>query len=98
MIGADPFPGCPICGRPLVPGSSINAHHLIPRRYGGRETVTLHRICHDKIHAVLTEPELAKAYPTIDALRRHPEIAAFVRWVARKPAEFVDGHATGKRR
>ena len=106
----DPFPAkplpsaapersaCPLCGRPMVPGSSLNDHHLIPRTYGGRETVTMHRICHAKIHAVLTERQLRDQYHEIDALRGHPELAAFVRWVRRKSPEFVDGHATDRRR
>ncbi|MFS2009819.1 HNH endonuclease [Azospirillum sp. CT11-132] len=91
-------PACPLCGRPMVPGASLNEHHLIPRTYGGRETVTMHRICHAKIHAVLTEQQLRDHYHEIDALRGHPDIAAFIRWVRRKPPEFIDGHATDRRR
>lgn len=89
-------PPCPLCGRPLVPGPSVNEHHLTPRTHGGRETVTLHRICHDKIHAVLSEAELRDHFHSIERLRAHPDIAAFLRWVARKPPAFVDGHASGR--
>lgn len=85
-------PPCPLCGRPLVSGPSLNEHHLVPRAHGGRETVTLHRICHAKIHAVLTEAELRDHFHTTERLREHPEIAAFLRWVRRKPAEFMDAH------
>ncbi|PWC35470.1 restriction endonuclease [Azospirillum sp. TSO22-1] len=92
----DPAGPCPLCGRPMVPGPSLNEHHLTPRRYGGRETVTMHRVCHDKIHAVLTEAELRDRYNTLESLRAHPELAAFIRWLARKPPEFVDGHAGGR--
>lgn len=53
----------------------------------------MHRICHGKIHAVLTEQQLRDHYNTVEALRGHPEIASFIRWVKRKPPEFVDGHA-----
>ncbi|HYD64224.1 HNH endonuclease [Azospirillum sp.] len=93
---AEGRPPCPLCGRPLIPGPSVNEHHLLPRTYGGRETVTLHRICHDKIHAVLSEAELRDHFHTVERLRAHPEISAFLRWVARKPPEFVDGHASGR--
>lgn len=89
---------CPLCGRPMVAGASVSEHHLIPRRYKGRETVTLHQICHDKIHAVLTDAQLKAVYHTIERLRDHPDIAAFVRWIARKPPEFIDGHAVNYRR
>jgi hypothetical protein len=83
---------CPLCGRPLVPGPSVNRHHLVPRTYKGQDTVELHRICHSKIHSVLTEKELRYHYHTIERLRQHPEIGRFIRWVARKPPTFVGRH------
>jgi hypothetical protein len=88
---------CPLCGRPLVQGPSVNLHHLIPRTYKGTETVALHRICHSKIHSVLSEKELRDYYHTIERLRSRPEIARFIRWVARKPPTFTDRHRGGRR-
>jgi 5-methylcytosine-specific restriction endonuclease McrA len=96
-MAGEPLP-CPLCGRPMIAGPSLNEHHLIPRAYGGRDTVTLHRICHAKIHAVLSEQQLRDQYNDIASLRDHPDIALFIRWVARKPPEFIDGHATGRGR
>ena len=96
-LSSPPGP-CPLCGRPMLPGPSLNEHHLMPRRYGGRETVTMHRVCHGKIHAVLSEAELRDHYHTVESLRAHPELAAFIRWIARKPPEFIDGHAGGRGR
>jgi hypothetical protein len=86
MPSSPTSPACPICLRPL--GSRREKHHLVPRSEGGRETVEVHPICHRKIHSVLTERELATGYATPDALRTHPEIAAFVKWVARRPPDF----------
>ena len=57
---------CPLCNRP-IPDSEKDAHHLVPKSKGGRETQYLHRVCHRQIHALLTETELAK---TIIMLRR----------------------------
>ncbi len=91
-------PPCPLCGRPLVPGPSVNAHHLVPRTFGGRVAEPVHRICHDKIHAVLDEKELRDRYSTWEALRAHPEIAGFVAWVRRKHPEFVDWNRSPRRR
>ncbi len=71
-----------------MPPGSDNRHHLVPRSLGGEETVDLHRLCHDKIHATLREPELARNYATIEALLEHPEIARFVRWIKRRPPGF----------
>ncbi len=83
----------------MVAGPSVNLHHLVPRRFKGRDAVSVHRVCHDKIHAVLSDRELRDTYNSMAALRDHPEIAAFRQWVARKPPTFVDDHHTpGKRR
>lgn len=73
----------------MIAGPSVEEHHLVPKSQGGRETVSLHRVCHRKIHAELTERELRDNYTTVEALRGHPAIAAFVRWVAGKPPEFT---------
>lgn len=68
--GASPpaLPVCPLCGRE-VPVAQQDAHHLVPRSQGGRETVILHRICHRQIHALLSESELAREYATPQALQ-----------------------------
>lgn len=82
----------------MVLGSSIDRHHWVPRRDGGREASAIHTVCHRKIHAVLSEREIAAAYTTPEALRTHPEIAAFLCWVARKTPAFVDWHRSPRRR
>jgi hypothetical protein len=89
---------CPLCGRAMVDGPSVDRHHLVPKSEGGRRTVVMHRICHRKIHSVLEERDLATTYPDPEALRAHPEIARFVRWLARKPPEFYKRTETAKAR
>ena len=80
---------CALCGRP-VPASQRDEHHLVPKSEGGKLTVTLHRICHRQIHALLTESELAASYASPEALLSHPELARFVRWVRTKPDGFYE--------
>ncbi|MDP6705323.1 MAG: HNH endonuclease [Alphaproteobacteria bacterium] len=77
---------CPLCGRPL--GRRREKHHLVPKRYGGREVAVLHPICHRKIHKTLADREIATGYASIEALRTHPEITRFVAWLAGKPPDF----------
>ncbi|WP_424943444.1 HNH endonuclease [Aliiroseovarius crassostreae] len=62
----------------------------MPRLRGGKggETVLLHQICHNQIHLVARETELARVYNTIDALRAHPDLAKFIRWVATRPPDY----------
>lgn len=88
---------CPLCGRLLAPPA--NRHHLLPLSRGGKgtPTVLLHKICHDKIHSVLTEAELKRSYHTIEALQQQEEIATFIRWVQNKSPEFYDRSARRKK-
>ena len=79
---------CPICGRELIKGKSINEHHLIPKTYKGKALITLHIICHTKIHSVFTEKELRDYYHTVERLREHPEMQKFIKWVRKKEPEF----------
>ncbi len=89
---------CPLCGRPLVQGQSIDEHHLLPKSQGGRQTYTVHRICHRKIHATFTEKELARSYGTWTLLQAHEDIAAFIVWVQKKPPEYYDNSVKASRR
>lgn len=94
-----PDPICPLCFRPIPRGAKQSLHHLIPRLKGGKRgpTVLLHQICHNEIHATLTEAELAREFSTPEALRAHPRLATFLRWVAKRPPEF-HARSTGRRR
>jgi len=82
-------PICPLCARPIPP-SQRDAHHLVPKSRGGRETAWLHRICHRQLHALISEGELASRYNHVEALLAHPEVARFVQWVKTKPDDFFE--------
>ncbi|MCD8504963.1 MAG: HNH endonuclease [Burkholderiaceae bacterium] len=92
----DTLPVCPLCERP-VPASEADAHHLVPKSRGGTRTVVLHRICHRQVHALFTEVELERQYPTIESLRAHPELARFLAWVKGKPDDFFERTRKSKR-
>jgi hypothetical protein len=81
---------CPLCRRPLPDGSSTDWHHLVPRSHGGTEQVRLHKICHQAIHAMLSEAELARDFASIEALGTHPGLARFITWVAKRPPDYQD--------
>ena len=71
----------------------------MPRLKGGKggPTVLMHHICHREIHAALSEAELARNFSTPERLRRHPRLAAFAAWVAKRPPGF-SSKVPGKRR
>ena len=83
---------CALCERPL--GAKVEAHHVVPKSEGGRETEPVHPICHRAIHAALTNAELARL-GTLEAVRADPGVARFLAWVADKPPDF---HAPTRRR
>ncbi|WP_430736701.1 HNH endonuclease [Roseicyclus salinarum] len=86
----DEAPVCPLCDRPIPAHAKQSLHHLVPRLRGGKggSTVLLHQICHNEIHATLSESDLARSYNTVEALRAHPRIARFVDWIAKRPPDF----------
>jgi hypothetical protein len=69
----------------------------VPKSKGGRETAFLHRICHRQIHALLTETELARQFASAEALRQHPPLRDFIRWVQSKPNDFLVGTRKSQR-
>jgi hypothetical protein len=90
---------CELCGRR---GVALTRHHLIPRtrlkgkRNPGRQArqQALERIallcppCHQYAHEVIPEREMAERYSTVQALREHPLIGRFARWIASRPPGF----------
>lgn len=89
---------CPICGRPMIDGPSVDRHHWVPRSEGGGDWSTLHRICHKKIHSLFSEDALAKDFSSAAALSAHPDIRTFVKWVRKQPPELIGRHAKPKLR
>jgi hypothetical protein len=85
MRDTEPIP-CSLCGRPFDRGA-LTRHHCLPRQRGGgtEDVALLCPQCHGMVHATYTNVTLAQLYPTIDRLRRAPELAGFLRWVRKQP-------------
>lgn len=88
---------CPLCSRELV--APYNRHHLIPISKGGKHTNTilLHKVCHDKIHAVFSETELKRHYYTIERIQQNESMDSFIKWVRKKEPEYYDKSIKKKR-
>ena len=97
---AAPDPICALCERPIPPHAPQSVHHLVPKLKGGRKgpTALLHQICHNEIHAALTENQLAKDYDTPEKLRAEPRLAKFVAWVEGRPNDFHKPSEPSERR
>lgn len=99
MRGDDLGP-CPLCGRPMIDGPSVDRHHWVPRTLGGRTGTPMHRVCHRMIHRLFDHTTLARHLNTPEAVRAHPDMARFLAWIRRQPPEFVartDLPGTGSR-
>jgi hypothetical protein len=81
---------CCICNRPLIKNGYIDEHHLIPKAKNGKygDKILIHRVCHEKIHSIWTETELAAYYHTPERIVANPEIGKFVQWIKRKSPNF----------
>ena len=88
---------CALCSRDLA--QPYNKHHLLPLSEGGKGTTTilLHKICHDKIHAVFSEKELKRHYHTIERLQQHEAMDKFIKWIRKKEPQFYDASVKMKR-
>ena len=80
-----PLP-CSLCGRQFT-RRQLTKHHCLPREKGGTEdhVELLCPQCHGMVHATYTNRTLAAMYPTIEQLRRAPELVGFLRWVRKQP-------------
>lgn len=99
---------CALCRRA---GLEVTRHHLIPRmRHRHKRTRRLFereelhtrilwvcRPCHNHVHTLFTEKELADHYNSRDALLAHPDIRRFAEWIGKRPAGFKP-HGRGSRR
>ncbi len=87
---------CPLCQREIPPHLE-SKHHLTPKLKGGKHgpVAILHSVCHSKIHSLFSESELARHFSSIDSLRSHPDIAKFIRWIRKRPENFVSRNRHG---
>ena len=76
-----------LCGRSFPP-DELTKHHCLPREKGGTQdhVEMLCRQCHGMVHATYTNETLAALYPSIDQLRKAPELAKYLRWVRKQPS------------
>jgi hypothetical protein len=88
---------CPICTRELGE-VRVEEHHLIPKTFGGKEKVSIHKMCHQKIHATFSERELEKHYHTVERLVEHSEMQKFIKWISKKPLDYYDKNDDTKAR
>lgn len=67
-------------------------HHLVPRqmknKYSQNGTIVAHRFCHDIIHIIFTNEELAKTYNSLDALKNNKPMQKFIHFIHKGVSDF----------
>lgn len=98
---------CAFCGRHLIHNKR---HHLIPamkhnkkakRDYTSEErkrTVDSCKSCHDHLHALFTEKELAEEYNTVAKILADERMRKFVAWISKKPPDWQVSSKRANRR
>lgn len=90
---------CGLCGRGF-PRAALTRHHCLPRERGGthEDIELLCSQCHGMVHATYTNRTLEALYPTLDELRRAPELEKYIRWVRKQPTTRRTRNQTRRRR
>lgn len=89
---------CPVCERDMWKGVFVDRHHFLPKCKGGKESEWVHKVCHNKIHSVFTEKELAKEYYDPEKVRQHPEMQKFIEWIQKKDPDYYDKNVKHSRK
>jgi 5-methylcytosine-specific restriction protein A len=77
---------CPLCKRDV---DYFNSHHFLPKSKGGKETTDICIPCHNTIHDLFTNNELRDNYNTPETLLSNERFQSYVKWIKKKPAEFI---------
>lgn len=77
---------CPLCDRNV---ETTSKHHVVPKSKGGKITVDICIPCHNSLHKIYTNNELRDNYNTIELLRSNDRFEKYLRWIKKKPPEFV---------
>ncbi len=90
---------CGLCGRGIA-HPELSRHHCLPRSKGGTndDIELICKQCHGMVHATFTNETLAAFYPTIEQLRKAPELAPYIRWVRKQPSSRRTKNAPRRRK
>jgi 5-methylcytosine-specific restriction enzyme A len=88
LLSAAGGASCGLCEREV---QATSRHHLVPREEGGKHgpTVELCQPCHSSVHCFLSNRDLARRYPSIEALRAAEELQTYLRWIRKQRVERI---------
>lgn len=91
---AGSLPSCGLCERAV---QHTSRHHLVPREEGGRHgpVTDLCQPCHSSVHRFLSNRELARRYPSVEALREAAELQQYLAWIRKSKVERLRNQRGG---
>lgn len=72
--------------------AQLTVHHLVPRQKGGHHgpKAALCSGCHNQVHRLFSNAELAACFATLDDLRAEPRMVRYLRWARKqKPGKKI---------
>ena len=84
----------------LIPSciSKRNKYTKMPQLEKGKETISICCNCHDQIHKLFTEKELADNYNTLELIMSDEKVQKWIKWIQNKPNDFSVCMKTKKKR
>lgn len=77
---------CPLCDCDV---DCHNDHHFVPKAKGGKVKQAICLRCHNTIHDLFTNNELRDTYNTVEALKGNERFQKYIKWIRKKPADFI---------
>ena len=77
---------CPLCQRSAL---YSNEHHFVPKAKGGKEKTEICIPCHNTIHDLFDNNQLRDVFNTPEALLANERFQKYVKWIQKKPVEYV---------
>jgi len=96
---------CELCGRDVP---KTTRHHLVPRathtkrvkrELGDKRNVQadLCVACHRQLHYLFANKVLGKELSTLAAIRKNEDVMTYVKWIRKRPGDFVPRKGRRKR-
>lgn len=71
---------CPFCKREL----ELTEHHVVPKEFGGKDTISICADCHNAIHARYSNRELRDNFSTFELLRADSDLRRAYRFLSKQ--------------
>jgi len=69
-----------------IKGAPTNAHHIVPKCKGGKDTVPACKTCETFIHSRWSHNELRDTFNNVETILDNEDFQKFLKWRCKQPA------------